>query len=182
MCAEWDGKKSAEEIMNEIVGMYGGAMNNGAMLYTGVQDYTGGPGSAFKYKLDSPDTEYYVIAFGYSGGITTEPKMVTFKTLPAPDPATTTFTMSASDITPYSFKISVVPSHATTYYSFNVCAPDEYDEEAIIAAENEAFDYMLEQSKQFNPDTTVAMVLSSYYRRQFFYSSLRGNRYPPLRV
>ena len=165
MCGVWDGEQTAEDIMNGIVAMYGGAMNQGMMLYSGVQDYTGGPGSPYKYKLDSPDTDYYVIAFGYAGGITTEPEMVTFRTLPAPDPATTTFTMSASDVTPYSFKIAVVPSHSTTYYSFNVCAPDEYDEEAIIAAENEGFDWMLEQSKQFNPDTTVAMVLSSYYYR-----------------
>ncbi len=165
MCGVWDGEQTAEEIMNGIVAQYGSWMNGGAMLYTGVQDYTGGPGSPFKYKLDSPDTDYYVIAFGYAGGVTTEPTMVTFRTLPAPDPATTTFTMSASDISPYSFKIAVVPSHATTYYSFNVCAPEEYDEEAIIAAENEDFDWMLEQSKAFNPDTTVAQVLSSYYRR-----------------
>ena len=165
MCGVWDGEQTAEDIMNGIVAMYGGAMNQGMMLYSGVQDYTGGPGSPYKYKLDSPDTDYYVIAFGYAGGVTTEPEMVTFRTLPAPDPATTTFTMSASDISPYSFKLSVVPSHSTTYYSFNVCAPEEYDEEAIIAAENEIFDSMLEMSQQFNPDTTVAMVLSSYYYR-----------------
>ncbi len=165
MCGVWDGEQTAEDIMNGIVAMYGGWMNQGMMLYSGVQDYTGGPGSAYKYKLDSPDTDYYVIAFGYAGGVTTEPEMVTFRTLPAPDPATTTFTMSASDITPYSFKLSVVPSHATTYYSFNVCAPEEYDEEAIIAAEDEAFEYMLEQSKIFNPDVTPIQILSSYYYR-----------------
>ena len=166
MCGVWDGEQTAEEVMNGIVAMYGGHLNQGIMLYSGVQDYTGGPGSPYKFKLDSPDTDYYVIAFGYAGGVTTEPEMVTFRSLPAPDPATTTFTMSASDITPYSFKIAVVPSHSTTYYSFNVCAPDEYDEEAIIAAENEAFDYMLERSQEFNPETTVAMVLSSYYYRE----------------
>ena len=165
MCGVWDGEQTAEDIMNSIVAQYGGWMNNGAMLYTGVQDYTGGPGSPYKYKLDSPDTDYYVVVFGYAGGVTTEPEMVTFHTLPAPDPATTTFTMSASDITPYSFKLAVVPSHATTYYSFNVCAPEEYNEEAIIAEENEAFDYMFEMSQQFNPGTTVAQVLSSYYYR-----------------
>lgn len=174
MCGVWDGEQTAEDIMNGIVAMYGGWMNNGAMLYSGVQDYTGGPGSAFKYKLDSPDTDYYVIAFGYAGGVTTEPEMVTFRTLPAPDPETTTFTMSASDITPYSFKISVVPSHSTTYYSFNVCAPDAFNEETIIAEENEAFDYMLEMSQQFNPDTTVAMVLSSYYYRDAYTANATG--------
>lgn len=165
MCGVWDGEQTAEDVMNGIVAMYGGWMNSGAMLYTGVQDYTGGPGSPYKYKLDSPDTDYYVVAFGYAGGVTTEPEMVTFRTLPAPDPATTTFTMSASDITPYSFKLSVVPSHATTYYSFNVCAPEEYNEEAIIAAENEAFDSIFEQSKVLNPDLTPVQVLSSYHYR-----------------
>jgi len=165
MCGVWDGEQTAEDVMNGIVAMYGGWMNSGAMLYTGVQDYTGGPGSPYKYKLDSPDTDYYVVAFGYAGGVTTEPEMVTFRTLPAPDPATTTFTMSASDITPYSFKLSVVPSHATTYYSFNVCAPEEYNEEAIIAAENEAFDSIFEQSKVLNPDLTPVQVLSNYHYR-----------------
>ena len=165
MCGVWDGEQTAEDIMNGIVAQYGGWMNNGAMLYTGVQDYTGGPGSPYKYKLDSPDTDYYVVVFGYAGGVTTEPEMVTFRTLPAPDPATTTFTMSASDITPYSFKLAVVPSHATTYYSFNVCAPEEYNEEAIIAAENEAFDSIFEQSKVLNPDLTPVQVLSSYHYR-----------------
>lgn len=174
MCGVWDGEQTAEDVMNGIVAMYGGALNQGIMLYSGVQDYTGGPGSPYKYKLDSPDTDYYVIAFGYAGGVTTEPEMVTFRSLPAPDPATTTFTMSASDVTPYSFKIAVVPSHSTTYYSFNVCAPDEYDEEAIIAAENEGFDYMLEMSQQFNPDTTVAMVLSSYYYRDAANADAKG--------
>lgn len=174
MCGVWDGEQTAEDVMNGIVAMYGGALNQGIMLYSGVQDYTGGLGSPYKYKLDSPDTDYYVIAFGYAGGVTTEPEMVTFRSLPAPDPATTTFTMSASDVTPYSFKIAVVPSHSTTYYSFNVCAPDEYDEEAIIAAENEGFDYMLEMSQQFNPDTTVAMVLSSYYYRDAANADAKG--------
>lgn len=45
MVAPWDGKKTATEVMDDIVAQYGNFMNNGAMLYKGVQDYTGGPGS-----------------------------------------------------------------------------------------------------------------------------------------
>ena len=110
MIGAWDGEKTAEDIMTEIVAMYGGWMNNGAMLYKGVQDYTGGPNSPYKYKLDAADTLYYVIAFGYAGGITTEATMVTFKTLPAPAPEDTTFKMTTSNVSPYGFTISVVPS------------------------------------------------------------------------
>ena len=163
MCAVWDGMMTATEIMDSIVAMYGGWMNSGAMLYTGVQDFTGGPGSLYKYKLDSPDTDYYVIAFGYAGGVTTEPEMVTFRTLPAPDPATTEFQMSASDITPYSFKLGITASHETTYYYADICSPDEYNEESLIKLVNEGFDEMFEMQKQYNPDATPAMILDSYY-------------------
>ena len=45
------------------------------------RDYTGGPGSPYKYKLDAADTDYYVIAFGYAGGVTTAPVMETFRSL-----------------------------------------------------------------------------------------------------
>lgn len=45
MVAPWDGQKTATEVMDDIVAQYGNFMNNGAMLYKGVQDYTGGPGS-----------------------------------------------------------------------------------------------------------------------------------------
>ena len=33
MVAPWDGKKTATEVMNDIVAQYGNFMNNGAMLY-----------------------------------------------------------------------------------------------------------------------------------------------------
>lgn len=163
MCAEWDGKKSAEEIMNEIVGMYGGAMNNGAMLYTGVQDYTGGPGSSFKYKVDSPDTDYYVIAFGYAGGITTEPEMVTFRTLPAPPADQTTFTMSATEISPYGFKLGVNVSEVTTYYYMDVMSPADYNRDELVTLVNEGIQEMLKMQQMYNPDFTIAQILSSYY-------------------
>ena len=78
---EWDGIATAEEVMNDIVHEYGAWMNNGMMLYYGVQDYTGSQSSEYKYHLDAPATDYLVIAFGYDGGITTEPMMVTFCTL-----------------------------------------------------------------------------------------------------
>lgn len=41
--APWDGQKTATEVMDDIVAQYGNFMNNGAMLYKGVQDYTAAP-------------------------------------------------------------------------------------------------------------------------------------------
>ncbi len=163
MCGEWDGKKSAVEIMNDIVGQYGPMMNNGAMLYTGVQDYTGGPGSPFKYKVAAPDTDYYVLAFGYAGGITTDPAMETFHTLPAPDPTTTEFEMKASNESPYGFTVNITASHGSTYYVADICDAEDYDEETFIKEINAGFDEMLAMQQMYNPEATPASILSSYY-------------------
>ena len=177
MCAEWDGVKTAEDVMNEIVSMYGGWMNNGAMLYSGVQDYTGGPGSSYKYRLDAADTDYYVIAFGYAGGVTTEPVMETFHTLPAPSAEDTTFTMTASSISPYGFTVGVTPSESTTYYTFNVMSNDEFaalDVDALAEELNAQFDEILTMQQMFDPNVTVASVLSMYYYRGPYTASASG--------
>ena len=177
MCAEWDGVKTAEEVMNEIVSMYGGWMNNGAMLYSGVQDYTGGPGSSYKYRLDAADTDYYVIAFGYAGGVTTEPVMETFHTLPAPSAEDTTFTMTASSISPYGFTVGVTPSESTTYYTFNVMSNDEFaalDVDALAEELNAQFDEILTMQQMFDPNVTVASVLSMYYYRGPYTATASG--------
>lgn len=177
MIGAWDGVKTAEDIMNETVAMYGGWMNNGVMLYSGVQDYTGGPGSAYKYKLDAADTDYYVIAFGYAGGITTEPEMVTFKTLPAPAAEDTTFQMSASQPSPYGFTVGVTPSESTTYYTFNVMPNAEFDAldiDALAEELNAQFDEIMMMQQQFDPTVTIAQVLSMYYYRGAYTAAASG--------
>ncbi len=164
MVGEWDGVKTAEEIMNEIVAMYGAMMNGGyVMIYRGIQDYTGGPGSPYKYKLDAPDTDYYVIAFGYAGGITTEPVMETFHTLPAPDASETEFNMTASAVTPYSLTIGVTSSVASTYYSPGVCAPGEFDEEAMVAEIEAGIAEILAMQQAQDPNATLVQVLGMYF-------------------
>ena len=164
MCGQWDGKATAEELMNQIVAQYGSWMNNnGAMLYKGVQDYTGGPGSSYKYKVDAPDTDYYVLAFGYAGGITTAPEMVTFHTLPGADPMEVEFSMVASNITPYSTDIAITVSDDSVYYTGSAISPEGFNEEEFVAVFNEDFDYLFEMSKEFDPTTTVASVLRQYY-------------------
>ena len=174
MVMEWDGVATAEEVMNEIVAMYGGWMNSGMMLYTGVQDYTGGPGSAYKYRLDAPDTDYLVIAFGYAGGITTEAKMVTFRTLPAPGAEETEFNMTATNATPYGFTLGVTPSEASTYYIFDVIEPSEWDEEVAVEAINAGIAEILEMQQAYDPNVTLSQVLSMYYYRGAYNVTVSG--------
>ena len=161
MCAEWDGVKTAEDIMNEIVAMYGPWMNSGLMLYSGVQDYTSS--GQYKYRLAAPDTAYYVIAFGYSGGITTAPEMVTFRTLEAPSAAETEFNMTASGISPYGFTVGVTSSVASTYYTMDVCVPEEFDEELIVAEYEAGIAEILEMQQMYDPNVTLVDVLSMYF-------------------
>ena len=177
MVGQWDGEQTAEEVMNELVAMYGGWMNNGAMLYSGVQDYTGGPGSSYKYRLDAADTDYYVIAFGYAGGVTSEPVMKTFRTLPAPAAEDTTFTMTASSISPYGFTVGVTPSESTTYYTFNVMANSEFetlDVDALAEELNAQFDEILAMQQAYDPNITVASVLSLYYYKGAYTANASG--------
>ena len=174
MVMEWDGVATAEEVMNEIVAMYGGWMNSGMMLYSGVQDYTGGPGSAYKYRLDAPDTDYLVIAFGYAGGITTEAKMVTFRTLPAPGAEETTFQVSTSNVTPYGFTLGVTPSEASTYYIFDVIEPSQWDETAAVEAVNAGIAEILEMQQAYDPNATLSQVLSTYYYRGAYNVTVSG--------
>ena len=174
MVMEWDGVATAEEVMNEIVAMYGGWMNSGRMLYSGVQDYTGGPGSSYKYRLDAPDTDYLVIAFGYAGGITTEAKMVTFRTLPAPGAEETTFAMTATNTSPYGFTVGITPSEASTYYIFDVIEPSDWDETVAVEAINAGIAEILEMQQMYDPNVTLSQVLSMYYYRGAYNVTVSG--------
>lgn len=160
---EYDGVSSAEAVMDQIVALHGTWLNQGMMLSVGVQDYTGNSGSPFKYKLDAPDTDYCVIAFGYDGGVTCDPAMVTFRTLPAPDDVT--FSMTASNITPYTASINITTSSEAVYYSAGVMLEEEYNEEQLIADSNANFDSWFAMMEVYNPGITIAQALATSYWR-----------------
>lgn len=158
---EWDGKSSAEEVLKTI---------QPYMPYTGIQDYTGGPGSPYKMTLDAPDTDYFVIAFGYApgAGITTEPTMVTFRTLPAEPAENTTFdiTVNEASVSPYGFTFNVAASNNTTYYFMGIAADGYFDEETTIKEYNASIDQLFaDYQAYYGPSYTMAQLLSSNYYR-----------------
>lgn len=158
---EWDGKSSAEEVLKTI---------QPYMPYTGIQDYTGGPGSPYKMTLDAPDTDYFVIAFGYApgAGITTEPTMVTFRTLPAEPAENTEFhiDVNTASISPYGFTFNVEASNNTTYYFMGVATKEYFDAEATIEEYNASIDQLLaDYQAYYGPSYTMAQLLSSNYYR-----------------
>lgn len=154
----WDGVTEAQDMMHNLVEQWGGWMDimandRGAVEHSGAN----------AFKLPAADTDYYVIAFGYEGGITTDAVMKTFRTLPGGSVEEVEFRVEAANITPYSFEMEVASSDNTIYYIAGACPMGEYAEEEFIAAENEYFDYLYTESKKFNAMITVAEVLDQYY-------------------
>lgn len=154
----WDGHSSAVEVMNAIVNQWGSWMEIMADDF-GLVEYT----PEKKVRLDAADTDYYVIAFGYDGGVTTAPEMVTFRTLPGGAPEDATFTMFPTEVNAYNMKVEITSSDETIYYVPGIVTPDKYNEEEIIAALNADFDYIFEQSRLFDPMTTISQILNQYY-------------------
>lgn len=154
----WDGVSTADEVMHQIVDQWGGWMDIMAND-RGPVEHSG----ANKFKLPAADTLYYVIAFGYKGGITTEAAMVTFRTLPGGSVEDVNFEITTSSATSYGFTMNISSSDPTIYYIPGVCLAEEYDEAEFVAMEEETFNYFYTGSKDFNPSITVAEVLDQYY-------------------
>ena len=154
----WDGVSTADEVMHQIVDQWGGWMSimaddKGMVEHSGTK----------AMKLPAADTDYYIIAFGYDGGITTDAYMKTFRTLPGGSVEEVEFTITASNISPYGFNMNIASSDPTIYYIPGACVPEQYNEEKYMAWEQEAFDYYYAGSKDFNPSITIAEVLDQYY-------------------
>ena len=158
LVAPWDGVTEAQDMMHQIVEQWGGWME----IMADDKGYVEHSGSK-AMKLPAADTDYYIIAFGYDGGITTEATMVTFHTLPGGSVDDVQFNITASQISPYGFTMNVTSTDSTIYYLAGVCRAVEYNEELFIEQENEAFDYYFEEYKKFNPVITVAEILDQYY-------------------
>lgn len=158
LVAPWDGTTTAEEQMHKIVEQWGSWMDvmsndRGKVEHSGTN----------RFKLPAADTDYYIIAFGYDGGITTEAAMKTFRTLPGGSLEEVEFSISAANLSPYGFTMNISSSDPTIYYVPGACVAGEYDEQAFISYEEEAFDYYYTGSQDFNPSITICEVLDQYY-------------------
>ena len=158
LVAPWDGVTTAQEQMQKIVEQWGGWMEVMAND-RGMVEHVG----ANAMRLPAADMDYYIIAFGYDGGVTTEACMKTFRTLPGGTLEEVEFTVSSTNASPYGFTMNITSSDPTIYYIPGICVADEYDEQTFVAGEQEIFDYYYAGSKEFNPSTTVCEVLDQYY-------------------
>ena len=154
----WDGVSTAQEVMEALVAQWGSMMQLMAND-RGIVEHSG----ANKFKLDAPDTDYYVIAFGYDGGVTTAPQMVTFRTLPSdigPDKAE--FDIVPGTSTTYSVTATVTTNDPTVYYMVGACPVSEFDETLFVEDTNEYIDYIFTETKKRDAMITMPQILNSY--------------------
>ena len=155
----WDGVSTKEEVLQQILDEWEarGWMSTMA-TNKGVIDCSAKP-----KKLPAAGMDYYIIAFGYSGGVTTDVYMETFRTPEGGSIEDVQFNVKASSITPYSFTINITTNDPTIYFLASACLKEEYNEAKFIEEENAAFDYYLTESQAFNSLYTVAETLDQYY-------------------
>ena len=161
---EYDGVSTAEELMNANLQQWGAWMQMMAK-YVGVQDFTGGPGSSYKYRFDCDDTEYYSLVFGYAGGVTSEPYMVTFKTLKGLEADEAEFNMVPTEVTSFGAEINVEVNDESVQYFIDLCLADQFNETEIINSTNTDLAAMYAETVAFDPNTTYANLFSQYFWR-----------------
>ena len=157
----YDGVSTDEEILDNFLAANQAWLDYGFMLYTGVQDFTA-DGPNYKYKVDAPDTDYYVLAVGYKGGVTTAPHVAKFRTLAAPSPADATFDVTVENLNCYGFDLNIDSSDATTYYFLGAVPDAEFNAEEIQNTMAADIEYMIEMMQMYDPSYTVVQFLGQY--------------------
>ncbi len=171
VCAPYDGVSTDIELMNSWVSQNEMWLNFGMLLYSGVQDYTAA-GPHYKYKVDAPDTDYYVMAVGYAGGVTTAPEVGFFRTLPAPAPEDAVLNITCQHADPWGATINVESSDETSYYTLGIALDGQLDLDAAIAEAEAGLQELYEMNAMFNPGSTMQSVLSNYYWSGSFVSGV----------
>lgn len=144
---------TAEEVMDMLLEQNGSWMN--MMAVSGIQDYP-------DYGVVAGQ-KYYIIAFGYNGGVNTLPVMKTFDVAPGGDPADVKIEPVAKSINPYDVSVEFTPDDETVYYGFNLIPDSEFDEARIIEEVESAIQEMFEMQHQFNPGSTMLDVVTNYF-------------------
>lgn len=154
----YDGVSTKEEILEQLLNQWGPGWMSIMSNNRGVIDTSSKPKS-----LPAAGMEYYIIAFGYSGGVTTGVWMETFRTPDGGSVEDVEFSVAATSVTPYGFTMTVASNDPTIYYMAGACEKGEYNEELFIEDVNYGFDYFYTESLNFNSLYTVAETLDQYY-------------------
>lgn len=154
----------------------------------GIQDFTG----ENKYELNIANMEYYILVFGYElnpnygkqiegtdgteeshfdtnpGTLTSAPALVTFTTPEGGNAMDATFTMTATNVGPYSFTIDIKTDDPTIYYQPGLTLPGQFNASELISKANSNLSTYLQMSRDKEPNISIQRALeedwSIYYR------------------
>ena len=159
----WDGVSTGEEVMNRIVDLWTSPDKPLGTIEAMLVDKDKIEYLSKPRALPAAGQKYYIIAFGYAGGITTDAYFKTFETPEGGSVEDVTFKLEAFNPNQYGFTVKVTSSDPTIYYALGACAVEEYKEAELKEIINEDVDYRLEKSQEWNPYYTMAEVLDQYY-------------------
>lgn len=138
-------------------------------LYTGNQIYE-------EYEL-MPGTDYYLVAFGYAGGLNSDVYSEFFSSLPGSDPETFSCEIEFTDIQAEMVNFKVTPADETIYYLYGAVEKSTYDRETARQQVEQAIQEYLEGQQSWNPGYTVEQAVESMCSRgpaEDYFSPLVG--------
>lgn len=144
-----DGQQIAENYTETFKDM----LNQNMGLYSGNQDYP-------NYSL-LPETEYFLIAFGYDQGINSQVFETRFKTPAGSDPTTFECEIQFPDIQAERASFLVKPNDNTIYYYCGAFAKAEYTKQAAIDYVQAAIDEYYSMQTSYNPNYPIEQVVEN---------------------
>ena len=139
---------TAETIMNDYVNSWAGFLNAGMGLDSGNIDYTS--------KTLVPGLDYYFIAFGYDGGITSAPNMIVFKTLTGADENSFDCEFVVEKLDAHNVTLRVIPNYNSIYYLFGAVPDGTLDIEETKAWIEESIALGFDEFIMMNPSFCLA--------------------------
>ena len=168
----YDGVSTADEVAQSIINEWGMWMSI-MCKYSGVQDYTAA-GPNYKFRLDTDNQEYCVIAFGYANALTTEPTMVTFQTVQGVEAIDAQFELEVVDITSDGAKLKVTAEDESVQYMPNVVVASEFkDPETMLEELNADLKVMYQEIVMGNQESGMPVPSYPEILNQYYY---RGNQ------
>lgn len=142
------GQQIAESYTNTFKDMLDQYMG----LYSGTQDYPG-------FSL-LPETEYFVIAFGYNQGITSEVYEQRFTTPAGTNPEDLTCEITFPDIQAERASFNVKPNDNSIFYFCGAFVKEDYSDEAARQLAEATIDEFY-QMQSYNPNYPIEQAVES---------------------
>lgn len=144
---------NGEQIAQNYVATFGSMLNQGIGLYHGSQDEA-------EFSV-LPETEYFLIAFGYDQGISSAIYEQRFTTPAGNDPETLECEITFPDIQSERATFNVVPNDNTIYYFCGAFVKEDYTDEAARQLAESVIEENYKMQIEYNPNYPIEQVVES---------------------